>query len=103
MGEVPSLLMNSKSEFGSSNTIPRITISTEIPEVVEPPPGFTLNPADHLTGSRPPKRSRLGASQPLSIDDQVTSEGTWTSNSMLDLQKAVETFLEAVDEIVDNE
>jgi len=39
----------------------------------------------------------------LSIDDQVTSEGTWTSNSMLDLQKAVETFLEAVDEIVDDE
>ena len=33
----------------------------------------------------------------LSIDDQVTSEGTWTSISLLDLQKAVETFLEAVD------
>ena len=72
MGEVPSLLMNSKSEFGSNNTIPRITITTEMPDVVEPPLGFTLNPTDHLTQSRPPKRSRLGASQPLSIDEHVS-------------------------------
>ncbi len=39
----------------------------------------------------------------LSIDDQVTSAGTWTSNSMVDLKTAVENFLEAVDEIINEE
>ena len=36
-----------------------------------------------------------------SADDQVQSQGYWTTNTMLDMQSAVNNFLESVDEIMD--
>ena len=39
----------------------------------------------------------------LVVDDQVDSQGHWSSNSMLDLKQGVENFLQAVDKIVNDD
>ena len=39
----------------------------------------------------------------LTVDEQVASQGHWSSNSMLDMQRGVDNFLESVDEIVNDD
>ena len=39
----------------------------------------------------------------LVVDEQVASQGHWSSNSMLDMQRGVDNFLEAADEILNED